>query len=113
MNARYSVKRLVRPKRYLGWFFHYMGNGDVGLSQSLLIEQTLDAAGMTKCQAKKTPYVDGLAYHTPMADENPYTETKYEQLVGGLRYLEYFTITDLSFIVGRLGAAAAKPTQRH
>lgn len=41
LNARYAVKRLGRPARYLGWYFHYSENGDVKLSQRLLIDQTL------------------------------------------------------------------------
>lgn len=36
LNANFRVKGLGRPKMYLGWYFYYSDNGDVGLSQRLL-----------------------------------------------------------------------------
>lgn len=70
---------------------------------------------MTGCNAKQTPYVDGAAHHAPAPDDEykPGTETKFKQLIGELRYLADCTRLDLSFIVGRLGAAEPQPTARH
>lgn len=46
LRAKYKIKRLGRPQRYLGWHFHYQDDGSVELSQRLLIDQTLNDAGL-------------------------------------------------------------------
>lgn len=115
LNARYDVKRLGKPTRYLGWYFQYRKNGDIALSKQLLIDQTLAEAGMAGCNFKQTPYNEGMAYHAPAQEDEhkPETVTKFKKLIGELRYLADCTMPDLSFIVGRVGAAAANPPTRH
>lgn len=115
LNRRYSVKRLGKPNRYLGCYFHYSQNGDITISQTLLVEQTLADAGMEQCNSKRTPYPDGIAYHQPSDEDTaqPRTKTKYKQLVVELRFLADCTRPDIAYVVGRLGTAAANPTNRH
>lgn len=104
LSKKYRVKRLGRPTRYLGWYFHYDHNGDIGLSQKILVDKTLADAGMEQGNPKYKPYLDGVDYHaTPDEDEDmSHTAPKFKQLVGDLRYLADCTRPDISYVVGRL-----------
>ena len=115
LTAKYNVERLRRPRTYLGWHFNYHPDGSIALLQKLLIDKTLADTGLTNANGKSTPYPHGHLYHPPNMDDTPFpdVENKFMQLVGDLRYLANLTRPDLSFVVGRLGAAMANPTTRH
>lgn len=83
LNAKYRFKRLGRLKRYLGCYFHFCNNGDIGLSQKLLVEQTADTAGMDRFNPKITPYIDVVDYHARPEEGKmrPETITKFQNLV--------------------------------
>lgn len=65
LKMKYDIKRLGRPKRYLGWHCHYEPNGSIALSQRLLIDQALNHAGMLDSNVKMTPYSNKIGYHGP------------------------------------------------
>lgn len=58
LNARYRVKIIGRPTRYLSWYFHFLPEGGITLSQRLLEEKTLKEVGMSNANGKLTPYPD-------------------------------------------------------
>lgn len=54
--------------------------------------------------------------HTTWSGQRISNYPKHKKItgnVGGLRYLAHCTITDLSSVVGRIGAAMAQPTAKH
>lgn len=115
MSTRYKIKRLGRPRRYLGCHFHYKLNGTIALSQLVHIDKTLNDAGMLRANGKHTPYPNNTSYHppTPQDIELPERQENYMQLVGDLRYIADCTRPDLAYIFGLLGAALSRPTVRH
>lgn len=115
MKTRYNIKRLGRPRRYLGWHCHYKKDGSIALSQRLLIDQTLQHANMINANGKSTPFPSDMEYHAPNKEDTYVPETLYKcrQLVGDLRYIADSTRPDIGFVVGRLGTAMGQPTIRH
>lgn len=115
MKAKYDIKRLGRPRRYLGWHFHYAEDGSIALSQRGLIDKTLQDADMLMANGKHTPYPTNESYHPPSTEdtEQPETRDKYMQIIGDIRYIADSTRPDLAYVAGRLGAAMSRPTTRH
>lgn len=70
---------------------------------------------MSNANSKITPYLDKAKYHAPEEHETDleHTAPKYKKIVGELRYLVDCNRPDTTFMVGRLGSAASKPTIRH
>lgn len=56
-----------------------------------------------------------MEYHELNDDDHflPETIDLYRKLVGDVRYIADSTRPDIAFVAGRLGAASAKPTERH
>lgn len=57
MKPKYNIKRLERPRRYLGWKLHHHPDGSIALSQRLLIDKTMEEANMLNASGKRTPYL--------------------------------------------------------
>lgn len=55
MFTKYKIKRLGRPRRYLGMHFHYDTDGSIAISQRLNIDKTLNDVGMVVANGKHTP----------------------------------------------------------
>lgn len=116
MRTKYNIKRLGMPTRYLGWHFHYAANGSIALIQRLLVYKTLQEADMLNTHRKSTPYPAEIEYHAPNEDDQttrPEILDQYRKLVGDVRYISDSTRPDIVFVVDRLVAASASPTQRH
>lgn len=115
MARKYKIKRLGRPTRFLGWYFNYGPDGTIALSQRLLVDNTLADADMVQINGKRTLYSKDEKYHAPSETEImlPEKASQYKTIIGDLRYLADCTRPDLTYVVGRLGAAMDKPTARH
>lgn len=115
LNPRYHVKRLGRPVRYLGLLVSYLDTGDIAITETLVVEETLDHAGILHCNSKRTPYFDGITYKALVPGDEYMTETvpNFHQLIGDLRYSLDCSGPDIIFILRRLWATAAKPSKRH
>lgn len=107
MSTKYDIKRLGKPKRYLGWHFHHAEDGSIALSQRLLMYKTLQDAGLLDVNGKATTYLNDTLYHGPGTNDVLFMDTldKYRCIVGELRYISDSTRPYIAYIVGRLGAA--------
>lgn len=76
MSTKYDIKRLGRPSRYLGWHFHYHGDGTIALIQRLLIDKTLTDERMLHINGKHTPYLTDEYYHPPDPDDTLQPDTE-------------------------------------
>lgn len=83
-KAKYKIKRLGKPKRYLSWHIHYNEYGDKALSQRILIDKTLNDAILIIVNRKGTPYPVNTQYHPPKCSEQEIPESKqqYMKIIG-------------------------------
>lgn len=105
LKMKYNIKRLGKPRRYLGWHFNYGKDGSIALNQRLLIDQTLTHAGFMDANGKLTPYPVATTYHAPDENDHVLQESvdQYRQLVVELRYITDLTRPDIAFAVCRRG----------
>lgn len=115
LALKYTVKRMGMPTEFLGWTVTRRTDGAIKLSQPSLVQTTIENANMAAANGRCTPYGTTEELHPPVASDQkmPDTIDKYRQLVGDLRYLADCTRPDLTYITGKLGAAAHSPTHRH
>lgn len=115
METKYNIKRLGRPKTCLGWHFHYGADGGIAISEHLLIGKTLQDDDVMNANGRQTPYLPNIEYLPPTPDETFVVDTKqkYKQLVGDFRYIADCTRPEISYFVGRPGAALTTPTTRY
>lgn len=57
MGARCRIKRLVRPTRYLGWYFICKQHGSIKLSKRLIVDKALADAGMINISIERRTVV--------------------------------------------------------
>lgn len=97
MNRRYDIKRLGRPKRYLGCNCHYHEDSSMALSQRIHIDKALQDAEMLDANGKHTPFSTKAEYHASTEDNVclPQTLPQYRKLVGALRYIADSTRPDI------------------
>lgn len=83
VKTKFDIKLLGRPRRYLGRHFHYHKDGNIALSQRLLIDKTLKDGDMIHANGKYTPYTNDEAYQPPSDDDIVLLDTapKYKQIV--------------------------------
>lgn len=64
---------------------------------------------------KGTPYPAVIDYHAPDEQDKFLSDTihEYRKLVSNIRYIADSKRPEIAFVVGRLGAESAKPTERH
>lgn len=112
---KYKVKRMGKPREFLGWSVSYGKDGEINIAQPALAQATLANASMSECNPRQTPYNNGELICPPHSGDTntPQHHEKYRQLVGDLRYLADSTRPDLTFVTGKLGAALHQPTARH
>lgn len=115
LSSKYETKRLGRPTKYLGWHFTHFKNGNIGISQPLLIDKLVDSMGMTADTSSPTPYVSNMNLHPPLPDEPPapISPKQYAEMVGYIRYLADSTRPDICYLTSRLACANKSPTLRH
>ena len=61
----YNIKRLGEHSTFLGWTVKRHKNGDIHISQPNAIKYIVQQADMAKCNAKDTPYCDGVLLLKP------------------------------------------------
>lgn len=115
MSTKYSLKRLGKPRDYLGWNIEFADDGAITISQPALAKVTIENANMAFCNGCKTPYINTTELHSPTADDihMPASIDNYRQIVGDLRYLADSTRPDLTYITAKLGGGLQAPTERH
>ena len=116
LKQKYNIKRLGFPTKYLGWTITRAINGDIRITQPEYVSTVLDTLGLAGANPRSTPCNHGQDVGPPTpADtlmDDDHAE-KYRKAVGELRWLADCTRPDIAFIVGKLAAAIATPTQRH
>lgn len=115
LASRYETKRLGKPEKYLGWNFKHFDNGNIGISQPLLIDKLVNAMNLNSSPPAPTPYLSNEYLHPPVEGEAPapITASRYAEMVGYIRYLADSTRSDICFITSRLACANRHPTLRH
>lgn len=115
MKRKYQIKRLGKPKRFLGWYFQYNNDGAVSITQELLSDKTRADVGMLHVNGTRKPYSKEESYYAPTKGDVmlPEKTQEYQNIIGNLRYLANSTRPDLLYVVGRLGASMATPSARH
>ena len=114
LQKKYKVKRMGRPRKYLNWTKKYSKEG-IHLSQPEHIANVVSLLSQQECNAKSTPYLDGINMDPPEESEERCEDITviYEKAVGEIRYIADSTRPDIAFATTALARALKKPTRRH
>ena len=113
LQSRFPMKDLSELGLMLGISMSYnRKNGDLTLSQSHYLRETLEDFGMTDCRPLATPLDPG--YKDSPASEGEFTDPKpYRRLIGKLRYAADRTRPDLVTALSILSRHMQTPAERH
>ena len=85
----------------------------IALDQEHYVRTLLDKHSMSNCKPISTP-IDGAAGMTKADDNEPRTnQHEYQQLIGGIMFLNIATRPDLAFAISKLSQWSSDPCIRH
>ena len=98
VKAKYTVKRLGRPDKYLNWTIQYSKAG-IHLAQPQHVDSVVAMLTQTQCNPESTPYLEGVRGDPPTPNEATCEDIAviYGKAVGGNRYIADSTRPDIAY----------------
>ena len=107
----FELKKEGNFEEFLGIKLEKQPDGSIELTQTGLIDKTLEAAGMSDCNPNRVPATGPLGTDPNGAPMNE--EWNYRSIVGMLQYLASNTRPDIAFAVSQVARFSANPKQSH
>lgn len=97
-SNKIQSEKLGRPSKYLNWTIRYAKKG-IKMSQPEHIDSVVTLLAQQECNARTTPYLDGILMDLPNENEEICSDIAviYEKAVGEIRYIADSTRFDIAF----------------
>jgi Reverse transcriptase (RNA-dependent DNA polymerase)/Integrase core domain/GAG-pre-integrase domain/Zinc knuckle len=108
----FTIKKLGNVKYFLGIEVFYSAHG-FAVTQQAYCQRLLEKFGMSDCNARVTPFPQGLSLVKEGEALGRTEHDTYRSIIGGLLYLSVHTRFDIAFQVGKLARYMSAPTKHH